>query len=54
MKSAEVQTSPMLTSGAQLLRTLWYICMLVALNATQYIIMTDVTERLNLEESHQQ
>ena len=27
--------------------------MLVALNATKYVIMTDVTVRLNLEESHQ-
>jgi len=27
---------------------------LVVLNATKYIIMTDVTVRLNLEESHQQ
>ena len=33
--------------------TLWYICRLVALNTTKYVIMTDVTARLNLEESHQ-
>jgi len=33
--------------------TLWYICMLVVQNATKYVIMTDVTVRLNLEESHQ-
>jgi len=38
MKSTEVQTSPMLASGGQLLP-----CMLVALNATKYVIMTDVT-----------
>jgi len=34
--------------------SLWYICMLVALNATKYVIMLDVTARLNLEESHKQ
>ena len=33
---------------------LWYICMLVVLNTTKYIIMTDVTAILNLEEFHQQ
>ena len=33
--------------------SLWYICMLVALNATKYVIMTDLTARLNLEESNQ-
>jgi len=32
--------------------TLWYICMLVALNTITYVIMT-VIARLNLEESHQ-
>ena len=53
MKSTEVQTSPMLASGAQLLPCGIY-SMLVALNATKYyVIMTDVTARLNLEESHQ-
>ena len=54
MKSTEVQTSPMLASHAQLLPCGMYIHMLVALNATKYVIMTDVTTRLNLEESHQQ
>ena len=53
MKSTEVQTSPMLASGAKLLPCGIYICRLVALNATKYVIMTDVTARLNLEESHQ-
>ena len=53
MKSTEVQTSPMLASHAQLLPCGMYIHMLVALNATKYVIMTDVTTRLNLEESHQ-
>jgi len=42
MKSTEVQTSPMLASGAKLV-----------INSTKYVIMTDVTARLNLEESHQ-
>jgi len=29
-------------------------CMLVVLNAAKYVIKTDVTARLNFEESHQQ
>jgi len=52
MKSTEVQTSPTLASGAQLLA--YGIYTLVVLNATKYIIMTDVTPKLNLEESNQQ
>ena len=42
-ESTEVQTSPMLVSGAQLVACGIAICMLVPLNATNSIIMTDVT-----------
>jgi len=35
----EVQTSPMLASGVQLVTCMCYIHMLVALNATKYVIM---------------
>ena len=48
MKSTEVQTSPMLASDAQLLACGIY--MSVVLNTTNYVIITDVTARLNLEE----
>jgi len=41
MKSTEVQTSPMLASRAQLLGC--GIHMLVALNATKYVIITEVS-----------
>ena len=51
-KSTEVQTSPMLASDAQLPACGIYTS--VVLNTTNYIIITDITARLNLEESHQQ
>jgi len=52
MKSTEVQTSHAHIRCP--IASLWYTHMLVVLNATKYVTMTDVTARLNLEESHQQ
>jgi len=51
MKSTEVQTSPMLASGAQLL--LPWGPMHVSGTKGYQICNNDVTARLNLEESHQ-
>ena len=49
MKNTEVQTSPM---HASVPNCYVVIHMLVMLNATKYVIITDVTARLNLKEPH--
>ena len=52
MNSTEVQTSHAHIRCP--IASLWYIRMLVMLNATNNVTMTEVTARLNLEESYQQ
>ena len=53
MKSTEVQTLPLLASGAQLLYSLCYTCMLAVLNATKYIIAERLSTRHWIADSGQ-